>query len=258
VLPSVVLTAARALGVDEHDLRPLPGAAGQTWAAGEHILRVRPAGPLAIEMAAYAAAARVLATPEVLDIVHLPVTSAALLTRLPGRPVGDLDGVAPEQARRRGLACGHVHAQLAAVAAPREVPSLPGPTPPGPTAWRQTPPPPAGDRLLHLDLHPFNVLVDEDEKVSGVVDWANAATGHPDIDRARTATVLTLDPAALARQADPSWAALVEGWSEAGELTEVPAGAMAWACRFMLNDLAGRYNSGQLAGVYRALQRLAE
>jgi aminoglycoside phosphotransferase (APT) family kinase protein len=57
--------------------------------------------------------------------------------------------------------------------------------------------PPTGDRLLHLDLHPFNVLVDEQGDVSGVLDWANVAGGHPDLDRARSWSILTLDPAAV-------------------------------------------------------------
>ena len=89
--------------------------------------------------------------------------------------------------------------------------------------------------------------------MSGVVDWANAAAGRPDVDRARTASIFRLDPAAVARQTDPRWVALANGWAEAGDLTHIGADAMAWACRFMLNDLASRYSEGELASVRKAL-----
>ena len=65
-----VLLAAKALGLNEHALSPLRGAAGQTWSAGEHILRARPVTALAVELAACAAGRRVLPAPEVLDVVH--------------------------------------------------------------------------------------------------------------------------------------------------------------------------------------------
>ena len=37
-----------------------------------------------------------------------------------------------------------------------------------------------GDRLLHLDLHPLNVLIGRNGPV--VIDWTNAATGNPASD----------------------------------------------------------------------------
>jgi hypothetical protein len=55
----------------------------------------------------------------------------------------------------------------------------------------------------------------------------------------------------------PGWAALVEGWTEAGRLDEIPAAARAWACKFMLVDLAGRYPPAELAHVRRTLEELA-
>ncbi|MBN1094319.1 phosphotransferase [Blastococcus sp. TML/M2B] len=37
-----------------------------------------------------------------------------------------------------------------------------------------------GDALLHLDLHPDNVLLTADGPV--VIDWTNAARGRPEVD----------------------------------------------------------------------------
>jgi aminoglycoside phosphotransferase (APT) family kinase protein len=42
----------------------------------------------------------------------------------------------------------------------------------------------AGDRLLHRDLHPLNVLMTEGGPI--VIDWANAARGDPSYDVADT------------------------------------------------------------------------
>lgn len=46
----------------------------------------------------------------------------------------------------------------------------------------------AGDRVLHLDLHPANVLLGADGPV--VVDWASGRTGDPTLDLGHTAIVL--------------------------------------------------------------------
>jgi SAM-dependent methyltransferase len=46
---------------------------------------------------------------------------------------------------------------------------------------------------------------------------------------------------ARAHAALPGWSALADGWSETGRLDDLPAPARAWACRYMLADLASRY-----------------
>lgn len=45
------------------------------------------------------------------------------------------------------------------------------------------------DSLLHLDLHPYNILTDGD-RVTGVVDWISGAVGDPRHDVARTLVLL--------------------------------------------------------------------
>jgi hypothetical protein len=91
-----------------------------------------------------------------------------------------------------------------------------------------------------------------------VIDWANASFGAPDQDRARTASILAFDPRAVVRSEDARWAALTQGWAEAGQLGDLPVVAMAWACRFMLDDLSGRYGPDELAAVSQALSDLDE
>lgn len=46
----------------------------------------------------------------------------------------------------------------------------------------------ADDRILHLDLHPQNILVTA--RGSVVIDWRNAAEGPPDLDIAMSAMIL--------------------------------------------------------------------
>ncbi|GAA4434001.1 hypothetical protein GCM10023169_41050 [Georgenia halophila] len=45
-----------------------------------------------------------------------------------------------------------------------------------------------GDTLLHLDLHPMNVLMSPDGPV--LIDWANARSGPPEADLANTWIIL--------------------------------------------------------------------
>ena len=250
---AVVRRAAAALGVGEETIAPVGGASGGTWSCGEHFIRVSRAQVLDRELLAMAAASAAVPVPQALaradfDDGQGGARAAVLLTRLPGRPAGDLTDVSPDRARRRGEACAALHVALASLPPPagvqrEELFSL----------WPTTAPQACAQRacLLHLDLHPFNVLVDEADEVSGVLDWANTAAGPPMLERARTWSILTLDPAAAGRHAEPAWASLVQGWAQGAEFDQVPTAARVWACRLMLHDLAGRYDSGALEHVRR-------
>jgi Phosphotransferase enzyme family len=248
-LPGIVVQAAAALGLDPAGLTGLRGASGSSWDAGSAVLRVGPRVLLDRELAAAGAAAAVLPVPRVLDRADFADHSALLLEWLPGRPAGELALGGPGPARAAGLACGQVYDALAGVPAPagmRAARGAPDLATPGPA------------RLLHLDLHPLNVLVSDDgSAVTGVLDWANTAAGDPVLDRARTWAILYLDPMARAAHTLPGWAALVDGWSESGRLDDIPAVARAWACRFMLIDLASRYPPAELAHVHHTLDQLA-
>ncbi|MGA8112068.1 MAG: phosphotransferase, partial [Actinocatenispora sp.] len=151
---------------------------------------------------------------------------------------------------RRGAACGRLHAALARVPAPAAVPPVWSAPARQPTGDGQS----TGDRLLHGDLHPFNVLVDDGDEVTGVLDWANAAAGDPLLDRARSWSVLTYDPTAVALCRNPAFGALADGWADAAGFAALPAYARAWACRYMLRDLAHRHGPEQLAPVRTALR----
>jgi hypothetical protein len=245
-LPPAVARAAKAFGLDTGSLRELGGNSGSAWGAGNRVLRVGRPAVIDAELAASSAVAAVVPVPAVLDRADAGDASAVLLEILPGQPVAQFARHRPELARAAGQACGTVHALLAGVPAPAGLRAVPGPD-------RGTP---AGaPRVLHLDLHPLNVLAGAGGEVTGVLDWANAAAGDPDLDRARTWTILTLDPAARARRGEPGWAALCQGWIQAGRLHDIPAAHRAWACAFMLSGLAGRYPAHELQHVAHALEQ---
>lgn len=232
--------AAAAFGFDSGSLRVLGGNSGSAWGAGEFVLRVGDPAVIDAERAASSAAAEVLPVPAILDRAEVGDLSAVLLETLPGAPMAEVARRRPEVARTAGQACGAVHALLAGV--------------PAPVGLRLAPGPPARPiRVVHLDLHPLNILGSPDGEVTGVLDWANAGAGDPDLDRARTWAILTLDPAARARRGEPAWVALCNGWTESAELDDLPAAHRAWACAFMLSDLRRRYPADELKHVANAL-----
>ena len=66
-----------------------------------------------------------------------------------------------------------LHVRLGAIVAPEWLPAAPGPP---------------GDRVVHLDLHPLNVMSTSHGLV--VIDWANARRGDPAVDVANTWSLL--------------------------------------------------------------------
>jgi len=100
--------------------------------------------------------------------------------------------------------------------------------------------------VIHLDLHPLNVLV-EGERVTAVLDWANQRVGDPRADLARTLSILWLAP--LPPEADEAavraaLAAFEARWLAAYEGEAGPVGDLApfcwWAGEVMLREL-GRW-----------------
>ncbi|HLH74152.1 MAG TPA: phosphotransferase [Chloroflexota bacterium] len=103
------------------------------------------------------------------------------------------------------------------------------------------------DRLLHLDYHPLNVLV-EGPRVTGILDWANALAGDPRADFARTTTILRLVGAGPPGPRRPfltlalrlvEWAWRHGYQQSTGPLADL-APFYAWAGAVMLRDLSPR------------------
>ncbi|MFG3715661.1 phosphotransferase [Micromonospora sp. NPDC047730] len=213
------------------------------------MLRIGNPGDLRREVLVMRAASRavpvpeILATAEFIDDKQHP-RAVLLMARLPGRPAADLADVSPARARWWGEVCGHLHAALATVSPP-----------PGLRAASAVPTSEASATpcLLHLDLHPLNVLVNEAGDVSGVLDWANAAAGPAVLDRARTWSILTLDPEVLPLRTEPRYKALLQGWTRTAGFEQLPPAARAWACQFMLDDHAMRYPASRLDHIRRYL-----
>ncbi len=91
-----------------------------------------------------------------------------VLDRLDGIDMLTDVGRHPTRLRRHGRTLADLHRRLAAVTAPASLPPTDG----------------GGASLLHLDLHPGNVLLTDRGPV--VIDWANAGRGHGGLDVANT------------------------------------------------------------------------
>jgi hypothetical protein len=97
-----------------------------------------------------------------------------VLERIDGFSLDDAASKRPWTIRRHGATLADLHRRLHELEAP---PWL-GPAPCG-----------EGDRLLHLDLHPLNVMVTKKGPV--VIDWPNAVRGDPNVDVAVTWALMT-------------------------------------------------------------------
>jgi aminoglycoside phosphotransferase (APT) family kinase protein len=91
-----------------------------------------------------------------------------VMERLEGRTMMDVVGSPPFPLRRCGRLLADLHERLHRIPAPPGIRAAPAP----------------GDRLVHLDLHPMNVLMTAGGPM--VIDWANAAAGDPAFDVADT------------------------------------------------------------------------
>jgi tRNA A-37 threonylcarbamoyl transferase component Bud32 len=73
---------------------------------------------------------------------------------------------------------------------------------------------PEGNRLVHLDLHPLNVLLSPDGPV--VIDWANARLDDPAFDVALSALVIALAATQVGELAEPARLLLKAFLAESG------------------------------------------
>lgn len=100
--------------------------------------------------------------------VHDAGEGYLVMDRVDGRPMLDLAAAPPFPLRRYGRMLADLHNRLHEIPGPDWLPEAPL----------------AGDRLVHRDLHPLNVLMTVDGPV--VIDWANASRGDPAFDVADT------------------------------------------------------------------------
>lgn len=91
--------------------------------------------------------------------------TALVMERIEGPTMADAVLRAPWTVRRQGRTLADLHHRLHRIDPPATLPTAPVGT---------------GDVILHLDLHPLNVLMSPRGPV--VIDWCNAARGDPYVD----------------------------------------------------------------------------
>ncbi len=183
---------------------------------------------------------------------------ALLLTWMPGTPLMHELTARPWQAWSLGVALGRAQAAIHAI-----------PVPPGhispPLSWVEWAQPDDALRhlllarasrrhvLLHLDLHPMNVLI-HGRRATAILDWANARSGDPRADLARTASILRFAPfpeKTPAPVASVLRRMLEAGWRHGYREMAGPIGGMtpfyAWAAGVMVNDLSPRLGRQDLS-----------
>src|SRR5580700_8237663 len=96
-----------------------------------------------------------------------------VMERITGPTMLDAASKQPWKLRGFGRDLAQLHLSLHSVIAPEWMPVVPfGP----------------GDRVIHLDLHPLNVILSNRGPI--VIDWTNAARGNPLVDVAATWVLL--------------------------------------------------------------------
>jgi aminoglycoside phosphotransferase (APT) family kinase protein len=101
--------------------------------------------------------------PEVLEIE----ASALVLEKVEGPTMWEVASREPATVSAHAASLARLHRDLHDIEAPDGLPAVG-----------------VGDRLLHLDLHPANVILAADGPV--VIDWTNARRGEPALDIAMT------------------------------------------------------------------------
>jgi aminoglycoside phosphotransferase (APT) family kinase protein len=244
----------RALGLPEDAaLEPASGgASGSAWrvrSSGETwVLRTSGSRSMAdSRLAAMAAASAAgLPAPRLAARATVGDEEVVLLSWLPGITMLEAMTRRDVRAEALGRLAGEMQRSLHQLRAPDTVRALETDPDRPFNAGRDVVGIPAGDRLLHLDWHPLNLLVDTDgRRITGVVDWDNARRGHPLFDVARTESMLVVEPALATLPAtvramlDRFRAGWVDGYGP--EAAHVPPTCRLWAGRVMLADLGPRY-----------------
>lgn len=230
------------------------GASGAAWrvsaAGAAYVLRFERSASLTDARIAAIAAARSagLPAPALVGRRRVGDHEAVLLAWLPGITLLEAVTLAPATVSAWGLRMGDMQRRLHAVPAPSGLPAATTDPAHPFGAGRAVLGLPDGDRLLHLDWHPLNLIVDPERgEISGIVDWDNARAGHPLLDLARTESIMTLDPgvAGLPDELRARLAEFVDAWADGygPEARAIPATCREWCGRVMLADLEPRYGA---------------
>lgn len=151
--------------------------------------------------------------------------SDLIMAKVPGPTMVDVLGRGPWRARRIGAQLAELHARLHELPAPDWLAAVDD-----------------GDRLLHFDLHPLNVILSPDGPV--VIDWTNACRGRPSGDLGRAwALMAAADaevPALLKPVVGRVRRSLVAGFVDAAGRDEARAGlALAVALTLLDDNISG-------------------
>jgi aminoglycoside phosphotransferase (APT) family kinase protein len=106
--------------------------------------------------------------------VHRLAPGEMVLERIEGPTMLEDLGKRPWRLRSHARLLAELHDRLHRIEAPEDLPAFPAP----------------GDALLHLDLHPANVILSPKGPV--VIDWTNARRGDPAADLALTWIVMAV------------------------------------------------------------------
>lgn len=159
-------------------------------------------GHWALDEAAHNEAARRLGAPapEVLSVEEVEGRPAVVFRRIIGPSMLDLLVANPSSASRLGLELSDVHSRILRSGLTPEIPTWANrmanrvngavdlAEAERAEALQATRSLPAGAALLHGDLHPGNVLMSPEGPV--VIDWFDAALGHPIADITRTSILI--------------------------------------------------------------------
>ena len=176
------------------------------WETGS-VLRLfrdaRAAASIAHERAAMDAVRAVVPlVPAVLGVTEVMGRPGIIMERVDGPDLLTIISKKPWTVWRAGRIAGEVHARLHSIVAPPSIPSLRqraeqyrGGTERVPAhvaewALRQLAAMSDGDRLLHGDFHPANILMPASGPVA--IDWPNVTRGNPDADVGRTLLMIRM------------------------------------------------------------------
>ena len=138
---------------------------------------------------------------------------AMVLERIEGPSMVDAISKAPWTVRRQARTLADLHARLHEITAPAFL----GPAPVG-----------DGDRVLHMDLHPLNVIVSP--KGPFVIDWANACRGDPLVD------------------VGVAWILMAAGQIPGNK---VQAALLGWGRALLVNGFVNRFDRAAVSGRLR-------